>query len=131
MKSLLSVLLIAGLLTVGCATPPRSETKSHSGFAPGQNYVTTRALLAVTWGRRTILVDELRVKEYEDQPTRVENLEPGAMLTVTAIREENTLTHGMETWPEARIESGSLKGTRVSLVYSDVGRFLQPAGKKR
>ena len=118
------------VLTVvaACSAPGVQQTEvapAASDFIVGEVYVVTTPLKAVTWGERTSLVPEMRLSEQAAKPVKIEDISPGTHIHIIAIREHNTLTHGMETWPEGIIRNGPLKGTRVALGHPGLTGHMQ------
>ncbi len=110
------------LLLSACATPPKLS--SDNGFVTGQEYTTNTTLFAIQWGERAELVSHYRTKSDKSGPNNVRAVPAGTRIAITVIRGDNTLTRGVDQWPEGEILNGKMAGTRISMNAPDLINFL-------
>ncbi len=107
------LMMIICLTLAACATTRDSGTEN--GFRVGSTYESRTTLFAVTWGKRTELVNSYRPGGGKARPSQVIALAPGTRISVALVRGDNTLTRGIDEWPEGRVLGGRNDGMSVSL----------------
>ncbi|MFK7954820.1 MAG: hypothetical protein AB8B96_01900 [Lysobacterales bacterium] len=107
----LSVIMVLSL----CACASTRSVSTDNGFVIGQTYTTNTTLFAIHWGDRAELVSHYRASGAKSRPKNVRAIPTGTHLVVVAIRSDNTLTRGLDEWPEAKILTGELTGSMVSV----------------
>ena len=125
-----AILVVLGLLIASCtaSTDRVADVSDCNGFAVGQIYTSRVPTTAVTWGLRTHLVTTFRLASGVDEPVQTRKLEAGTKIKVTRICEKNTMTHGMDQWPEAIVLNGKHSGTVIALGQKGlVDRFASAA----
>jgi hypothetical protein len=111
------------------ATESESRNAAHSsnGLEVGAVYTVEQPVQAITRGTRKSLVPADALKPPDDSAARTAEISPGTRIRVTGIRDDNTITHGIETWPEGTILNGPHVGQTVSLGHKELPQILQPS----
>ncbi|MEM6575790.1 MAG: hypothetical protein AAF736_16065 [Pseudomonadota bacterium] len=122
MNDMRRLMILMCLTLAACATTRHSG--QENGFQVGNLYQSRTTLFAVTWGKRTELVSSYRPGAGKARPSQVIALAAGTQITVALVRGDNTLTRGIDEWPEGRVLGGAHDGMKVSLAMPGLREYF-------